>query len=271
MQSTEKKKRVLAFGTFDRLHLGHVHFLETAKKLGTELIVIVARDATVVKVKGRPTLHTETERVRALKKLAIADKVVLGSTSDYLARVRTYAPDVFCLGYDQVAMVPLLKKYRARALPHSRIVRARPLEPTRYKSSLLPKFAHLPLARGVVVSGRGEGRKLGYPTANVHAPASVRRLYPAGVYASEVYCEKKIYQGATVIGVRKELGGPLVETHIVGIKKNFYGKTLTIVLDKKIRNTKRYRGASALINDIKKDIEYVHRYYTQPRHRTHTR
>jgi len=51
-----KKKVVLASGTFDLLHFGHVKYLEEAKKAGgknAELIVIVARDSTVEKRKGK--------------------------------------------------------------------------------------------------------------------------------------------------------------------------------------------------------------------------
>ena len=51
-----KEKVVLASGVFDLLHLGHVKFLEDAKKTGGEnakLVVIVARDSTVEKTKGR--------------------------------------------------------------------------------------------------------------------------------------------------------------------------------------------------------------------------
>ena len=53
-QEHQKKKRVLASGVFDLLHLGHVKFLEEAKKTGgknAELIVIIARDHTVEKTK----------------------------------------------------------------------------------------------------------------------------------------------------------------------------------------------------------------------------
>ncbi|MEE9489142.1 MAG: adenylyltransferase/cytidyltransferase family protein, partial [Thermoplasmata archaeon] len=46
--------RVMASGVFDLLHTGHLHYLEEAKKLGDELIVVVARDSTVRKEKHEP-------------------------------------------------------------------------------------------------------------------------------------------------------------------------------------------------------------------------
>ena len=61
----KKKKVVLASGTFDLLHFGHVKYLEEAKKAGgknAELIVIVARDSTVEKRKGKAFI-IQTNRV----------------------------------------------------------------------------------------------------------------------------------------------------------------------------------------------------------------
>ncbi len=63
-----KKKVVLASGVFDLLHLGHVRFLEEAKKAGgenAELVVIIARDSTVEKTKGKKPIMSEDQR-RAL-------------------------------------------------------------------------------------------------------------------------------------------------------------------------------------------------------------
>ncbi len=60
-----KRKVVLASGVFDLLHLGHVRFLEEAKRSGGEnakLIVIIARDSTVEKTKGRKTIMSEDQR-----------------------------------------------------------------------------------------------------------------------------------------------------------------------------------------------------------------
>jgi FAD synthetase len=64
----EKQKVVLASGVFDLLHLGHVTFLEQAKQAGgkhAKLVVIIARDHTVEKTKGRKPVMPENQR-RAL-------------------------------------------------------------------------------------------------------------------------------------------------------------------------------------------------------------
>jgi FAD synthetase len=104
----EKQKVVLASGVFDLLHLGHVKFLEEAKKAGgenAELIVIIARDSTVQKTKGRKPVMPENQRRTLVESLKVVDEAVLGFESFDLAEViNRIKPDVIALGYDQAAM-----------------------------------------------------------------------------------------------------------------------------------------------------------------------
>ena len=100
-----KRKVVLASGVFDLLHLGHVRFLEEAKKAGgknAELIVIIARDSTVEKEKGRKPVMSENQRRALVESLKVVDEAVLGfekfDLGDVVERVK---PDVIALGYDQ--------------------------------------------------------------------------------------------------------------------------------------------------------------------------
>ena len=81
MINKKKKKIVLASGTFDLLHLGHVKYLEEAKKKGgknTELIVIVARDKTIEKQKGGKPVIPENQRRVLVESLKVVDKAILG-------------------------------------------------------------------------------------------------------------------------------------------------------------------------------------------------
>ena len=92
--------RVMASGVFDLLHTGHLHYLEEAKKLGDELIVVVARDSTVRKEKHEPITSEDVRRelVDALKPV---DEAVLGKEGDMFEVVEGIKPDVIALGYDQ--------------------------------------------------------------------------------------------------------------------------------------------------------------------------
>jgi FAD synthetase len=110
-----KKTVVLASGVFDLLHLGHVRFLEEAKKAGgkdAELIVIIARDSTVEKNKGRKPIMSENQRRALVESLKVVDEAVLGfekfDLGDVIERVK---PDVIALGYDQADMEKGVKAY----------------------------------------------------------------------------------------------------------------------------------------------------------------
>jgi FAD synthetase len=111
----ENKKIVLASGVFDLLHLGHVKFLEEAKKTGgknAELIVIIARDSTVEKTKGRKPIVSENQRRALVESLKVVDAAVLGfekfDIGDVIERVK---PDIIALGYDQVDMERHVQAY----------------------------------------------------------------------------------------------------------------------------------------------------------------
>ena len=103
---TKKKKRVvLASGTFDLLHLGHVRFLEEAKKAGgkdAELIVIVARDSTVKARKGKKPVMPEDQRRALVESLKVVDEAILGledfSIDNVIEKIK---PDVIAVGHDQ--------------------------------------------------------------------------------------------------------------------------------------------------------------------------
>jgi len=110
-----KKKIVLASGVFDLLHLGHVKFLEEAKKIGgkdAELLVIIARDSTVEETKGRKPIMSENQRLALVESLKVVDEAVLGfekfDIGDVIERIK---PDVIALGYDQVDMEQRVRKY----------------------------------------------------------------------------------------------------------------------------------------------------------------
>ena len=101
----KKKKVVLASGTFDLLHYGHVKYLEEAKKIGgknAELIVIVARDSTIKKKKGRKPVMPEDQRRSLVEALKVVDAAILGYEDfDMIKVVEKTNPDIIAVGHDQ--------------------------------------------------------------------------------------------------------------------------------------------------------------------------
>ncbi len=112
---TGKTKIVLASGVFDLVHLGHVRFLEEAKKAGgadAKLVVVVARDNTVEKMKGRKPIMSEGQRRALVESLRIVDEALLGFESLGIGEVvDKVKPDVIALGYDQEEMERQVKNY----------------------------------------------------------------------------------------------------------------------------------------------------------------
>lgn len=130
-------KLVMAFGTFDYLHAGHENFLKQAKKLGTELIVVIARDTTVRSVKGRLPANNEKARLKNLRQTGWADQVVLGNQTDKHKIILQHKPAVIALGYDQYVFTQTLQKTLIDHNLDSEIIRLDAYFPQVYKSSLI--------------------------------------------------------------------------------------------------------------------------------------
>jgi FAD synthetase len=92
-------KRVVATGTFDLLHPGHLYYLEESRKLGDELHVIVARDANV-RHKPRPVIH-EDQRLKMVAALKPVDHAVLGDLHDMFRPIREIKPSIITIGFNQ--------------------------------------------------------------------------------------------------------------------------------------------------------------------------
>jgi cytidyltransferase-like protein len=93
--------KVLVFGTFDELSPGHVRFLERAKLLGDELIVLVPEDDFVVKYKGKPPLQTLCQRINAVRKLPLKLQVLTEDIRKNWKSLRGIRPEVIVLSAEQ--------------------------------------------------------------------------------------------------------------------------------------------------------------------------
>jgi FAD synthetase len=90
----------MATGVFDILHPGHVHYLSESKKLGDELLVVVARDSTAHR-NGKKPLFDENSRLKMVNELKPVDRAILGHEGDIFKTVLDNKPDIITLGYDQ--------------------------------------------------------------------------------------------------------------------------------------------------------------------------
>lgn len=130
-----KQVRVLAAGTFDFLHPGHLAFLQAARRLGSHLAVVVAHDSNARRLKGARPIFTQAERARLVGSLKPVDRAVKGRRSgDVLAIVRKLKPDVIALGPDQWPREDWLARELAKSGLEPRIVRLDDFEKQKYSS-----------------------------------------------------------------------------------------------------------------------------------------
>lgn len=132
--------KVMVFGAFDGLHIGHFDFFCQAKKYGDWLIVSVGTDNNVGAFKGKYPLFSQKERLKLVSNLKIVDEAVLGSEKDFYKEIKKYSPDVICLGYDQWASEEEVKReLGAVGLTETKIIRLRPYKENIAKSTIIKK------------------------------------------------------------------------------------------------------------------------------------
>jgi cytidyltransferase-like protein len=135
----------MVFGTFDVFHKGHEFYFEKAKEHGNRLIVIVARDETVQKIKGILPKNSQNQRLKALQASSYVNLAVLGNLGDKFRVIEDYNPDVLVFGYDQRSFnIGIENELQKRGLTHIKLVQIHEsLHPNIYKSSLLNKSSKI--------------------------------------------------------------------------------------------------------------------------------
>ncbi|MDP2666862.1 MAG: adenylyltransferase/cytidyltransferase family protein [Candidatus Diapherotrites archaeon] len=131
--------RVVAAGTFDWVHPGHVHFLSAAKALGDHLTVIVARDATVRRIKGTFPITPEEGRKAVISAVRGVDAAVLGNEGDIFQKIVELNPDILAMGYDQQPEDEALRKALAERGLSCQVVRISSWHPESNKTSVLKR------------------------------------------------------------------------------------------------------------------------------------
>ena len=129
----------MIFGTFDGLHLGHLNFFKQARNVARNvyLIISVARDENVKKIKGSLPYLSERKRLALVKKCKCAHKVILSGIANHIPHIVREHPDIIALGYDQRDYIKNLKKDLKDKGILVQIVRLKPYKEKIYKNHLL--------------------------------------------------------------------------------------------------------------------------------------
>ena len=116
---------------------------------------------------------------------------------------------------------------------------------------------------GKVISGKGRGAKLGFPTANLKVPEE-KLIPPNGVYGVKVYIKDRVFYGAMNIGKKptfedKELS---IEVHIFDFSESILGETIKVEVLTFVRDEKKFDSTEVLIKQIQKDCDFLRKYFS---------
>ncbi len=283
---------MLALGNFDGLHRGHTKIIERLRRVATErsaTSVVMTFDPHPPRVvrpdKAPPLLMTKAQRLDALERAGVDGVAVVRFTPelsqwDPETFVRTvlvewlHVSEVwvganFLFGRDRIGNFSLLRSLGARYG-----FRSEKIDPVRYKEFVVSStrirrlisegrvdeagalLGHPYGIDGVVVRGDGRGATLGFPTANLATDNEL--LPPNGVYATTVRLDGVIYPSVTNIGVRPtfgDQGGPVVETHVLGVTMDLYGRSVGLGFVQRVRDERRFDTVDQLTAQIALDVQ----------------
>lgn len=116
--------------------------------------------------------------------------------------------------------------------------------------------------RSIVVRGKGKGKELGFPTANLKIKENVSIICP-GVYITQTYWKDKLYPSATNVGVNPtyENTGLHMETYIYGIDQPMYDEIIEVHFVKRLRNEQKFYSEADLIKAMHKDIAQMKAFF----------
>ena len=121
----------------------------------------------------------------------------------------------------------------------------------------------LHILSGNVIHGRGIGKLVGMPTANMEV-SDESTLPPAGVYITEILLDGQVYYGITNIGTRPTVDNDReisVETHILNFNEEIYGKSIRIQLFGRLRSQQKFENFSLLLEQIRMDCIAARKFF----------
>lgn len=280
----------LVLGVFDGVHIGHRALLREAKAAGSGPLTAVSFSPHPAEVlhPGFRLLTLEAER-KELLLAAGADAVVFLPFEeiismpplDYLAYLKKrFSPGLLAAGFNHTFgaqgagtakdLGDFARQNGLRAFIMPPFAAGGVVSSSAVRQALLsgrPEEAAQMLGRpytlvGEVVKGFQRGAKLGYPTANVAAPA--RRLWPMpGVYITKTTVGGQTSPSITNIGSSPTFGenAATCETHLLEGGRDLYGLQAKVAFVKYIRPEKRFAGVDALIAQMRQDAEIARAYF----------
>ena len=282
---------VVTIGNFDGVHKGHQNIFKTiiqkAKEINGESVVLTFEPHPLKVFTGETKLFLLTptkKKIKLIEKFGIdnlilhpftrefanleAEQFVKNILIDGIGVKELFVGYNYFFGKNKQGDVKLLKKFAQKYNFNVNILEPYIIDNVTVSSTLCRQLiakgevkkvakylGRYYLIEGKVVKGKGLGKKLGFPTANIK---SDNEVYPKnGVYAVKVGFEGKIYNGACSIGFNPTFDSIslTVEVYILDFNKDIYNKLLKIVFIERIRDMIKFNSVNELKKQILDDIK----------------
>lgn len=285
---------VLTIGTFDGVHLGHQALLNRMKTLAQEVngetvvLTFTPHPRTVLfpEDHGIQLLSDTQEKRKFLDDCGIDHLVEFPFTMEFAKKSAfEYVRDLLVVGMNVHTVIvgydhrfgrnregnfQLLLEYADMFQFHVEEIPAQLINESEVSSTKIRnaisvgnvEFALQATGRnyvlsGTVVHGKGNGQKIGFPTANIKISDPLKLIPANGVYVVETNINGKNYRGAMNIGTRPtfELNGSRsLEVHVIGFHNNLYEQPLQVEFIRKLRDEQNFGSIDALKEQLAKDI-----------------
>ena len=270
-----KKHCRLGLGVFDGFHLGHKKLADRCDAL---LTFSPHPSYILSKKKTFKMLSTLRERRKLYSNLYVLgfSKVIANLTPDqFLDDIiwEYFQPKSIVVGYDfrfgsgGMGNSQFIKTWALKRNIEFQEVPAFSIDSQIVKSSLvrdsllkgqfdkaITLMGHPYLISGKVIQGDGQGKRLGFPTANLQLP-TYKLIPKEGVYIGSLTLVGKTYMSLVSIGFKPTFDGDAlhVEAYIEGFDGDLYGKYITIYLQKFLRNQLKFQSKKELISQLEID------------------
>lgn len=290
------KNTVVTIGTFDGVHIGHqkiVNRLVNHAELDSVILTFFPHPRMVLQQDNSiKLLHTIEEKTSVLKQLGLDHLVIHPFTKEFSRlTAQQFVEDILVnqlkakkiiIGYDhrfgrnRTADISTLKDFGeqygfvveeiTKQDVDDVAVSSTKIRTALQKGQIEKANAFLGqpyMLTGTIVKGKGIGKTLGYPTANIQIEEAYKLIPKNGVYIVKTNFKGITYFGMMNIGTNPTVGGKsqTIETYFFNMDTDLYGSKMTIQMLKRIRDEKKFASVDQLIeamqNDEKISINYI--------------
>lgn len=301
------KRRVIALGFFDGVHLGHAALLQKTVQRAQELDALASAMSfdvhpdTLVRGQSVPLLSTAAERAQLMRELCGIEDIIFahfdaammhmpwrdfvdGYLIDQLHACHVVCGHDYRFGARGEGTPEALRDYCASRGVGCDIIgkvtrSGETVSSTRIRAFLqdgemeraVSFLGHPQLVTGVVTHGAHRGTAIGFPTANLVFSPNV--LVPKrGVYLAEAECDGSRFPALVNIGVHPTAGAleaPVLEAWLAGFSGDLYGRTLSVWLSRFVRGEQTFSSMQALKAQLLRDQEQLQEYVANAAYQDH--